>query len=74
MFPGVTIPSTTGIYKCITEVGSTGSLLNKKLLKSVLTTEKVGKIVVILEYKQQPVQCLAQNHQQQKLKLWPYNI
>jgi hypothetical protein len=51
-FPGVTIPSTTGIHKLIYKVRSTGSVLDKKPAKKcrVLTKEKLDEIKARLEH------------------------
>jgi hypothetical protein len=51
-FPGISVPSTTGIHKLINKVMSTGSLLDKKPAKNcrVLTEEKQYKIWARLEH------------------------
>jgi hypothetical protein len=52
-FPGITVPSTTGIHKLNKKVRSTGSLLDKKPAKKkwcVLTKEKLDDIRARLEY------------------------
>jgi hypothetical protein len=63
-FPGITVPSTTGIHKLIRKVRSNGSPLDKEPNKEdscVLTKDKLDEIVTMLDDKSQNLLwCLAQ--------------